>query len=203
MSYAAESAKSAVIRDRASDRRSGAGDRASDHRSDALGLQLRSPVAPPGSVSKSGGKCPAGGGGPPAARGGGRPSATPSSSTASSAALAPPTRCFPDSCSHRLPITVVARPVVRERLRQVWLDPLALDPSWYSAKVTREIAARLTRLAGALEEASPGAQGRGPLTRPLSLHLLRRGDPRSSGLRPAPSAARRGRRAAVELAVLC
>jgi hypothetical protein len=60
---------------------------------------------------------------------------------------------FPDPRSHRLPIASLARPEVRERLRQVWLDPLALDPSRQSAKVTREIAGRLARLARALEEA--------------------------------------------------
>jgi hypothetical protein len=60
---------------------------------------------------------------------------------------------FPDPRSHRLPLDALGRPEVRERLRQVWLDPLALDPARYSARVTREIAARLARLARALEQA--------------------------------------------------
>jgi hypothetical protein len=60
---------------------------------------------------------------------------------------------FPDPRSHRLPLDSLARPEVQERLRQVWLDPLALDPSRHSARVTRDIAARLARLARALEQA--------------------------------------------------
>lgn len=60
---------------------------------------------------------------------------------------------FPDPRSHRLPLDALGRPEVRERLRQVWLDPLALDPARQSARVTREIAARLARLARALEQA--------------------------------------------------
>ncbi len=59
---------------------------------------------------------------------------------------------FPDPRSHRIPLPALARPEVRERLRRVWLDPLALDPARQSAKVTREIAAGLARLARALEE---------------------------------------------------
>lgn len=59
---------------------------------------------------------------------------------------------FPDPRSHRIPLPALGRPEVRERLRRVWLDPLALDPARQSAKVTREIAASLARLARALEQ---------------------------------------------------
>ena len=41
----------------------------------------------------------------------------------------------------------------REKLRQLWLDPVALDPSRRSAKVTREIAAQLATIAKTLEAA--------------------------------------------------
>lgn len=40
---------------------------------------------------------------------------------------------------------------VRERLSAVWLDPLSLDPARRSAKVTREIADQLAKLAKSLE----------------------------------------------------
>ncbi|MGQ0696823.1 MAG: class I SAM-dependent DNA methyltransferase [Panacagrimonas sp.] len=59
---------------------------------------------------------------------------------------------FPDPRSHRLALVDLAKPEIRERLRKVWLDPLSLDPSRESARVTREIAARLATLARSLEE---------------------------------------------------
>ena len=54
---------------------------------------------------------------------------------------------FPDPRSHRLALAELRKPEVRERLRKVWLDPLSLDSSRESARVTREIAARLATLA--------------------------------------------------------
>ena len=60
---------------------------------------------------------------------------------------------FPDPRSHRLALAELRKPEVRERLRKVWLDPLSLDPSRESARVTREIAARLATLARSLERA--------------------------------------------------
>ncbi|MCU0291744.1 MAG: hypothetical protein MUF10_07080 [Thermoanaerobaculaceae bacterium] len=60
---------------------------------------------------------------------------------------------FPDPRAHRIPLDRLADPEVRERLRLVWADPLALDPSRRSARVTREVAARLAALARSLEEA--------------------------------------------------
>lgn len=59
---------------------------------------------------------------------------------------------FPDAQSHRLKLADLARDEIRERLRQIWTDPLALDPSRRSARVTREVAAKLASLAKSLEE---------------------------------------------------
>jgi hypothetical protein len=58
---------------------------------------------------------------------------------------------FPDATSHRIKLADLANPEVRDRLRAVWLDPLSLDPSRRSAKVTREIAAKLAELARLFE----------------------------------------------------
>jgi hypothetical protein len=60
---------------------------------------------------------------------------------------------FPDPRSHRIALTDLRDETIRERLRTIWLDPLALDPSRESARVTREIAARLAALAKSLEQA--------------------------------------------------
>ena len=60
---------------------------------------------------------------------------------------------FPDPKSHRIRWTHLADAEIRERLRQVWTDPLSLDPARRSARVTREIAAKLAELAKSLEAA--------------------------------------------------
>ncbi len=60
---------------------------------------------------------------------------------------------FPAPGSHRLFLRDLERPDVRERLRLVWTTPLELDPSRRSARVTREIAGSLARLAVSLEKA--------------------------------------------------
>lgn len=60
---------------------------------------------------------------------------------------------FPDPAHYRLKLADLADPDVRALLRQVWLDPMSLDPSRRSARVTRDIADRLARLARALEGA--------------------------------------------------
>jgi len=59
---------------------------------------------------------------------------------------------FPDALTHRVKLRSLADEAVRERLRLVWTDPLNLDPSRRSAKVTREVAARLAKLAQSLEK---------------------------------------------------
>ncbi|HYE21209.1 MAG TPA: DNA methyltransferase [Tepidisphaeraceae bacterium] len=58
---------------------------------------------------------------------------------------------FPDALSHRLYLKDLPEPSVRDRLRGVWTDPLALDPSRRAAKVTRDIASLLAALAKSLE----------------------------------------------------
>ncbi len=58
---------------------------------------------------------------------------------------------FPDARTHRLALADLNRDEIRDRLRLVWTDPQALDPSRRSAKVTREVAERLARLAKSLE----------------------------------------------------
>lgn len=65
---------------------------------------------------------------------------------------------FPDPRSHRIRLDDLRKPEIRERLRRVWLDPLNLDPSRESARVTREIADRLAKLARSLEQAGHDAE---------------------------------------------
>ena len=59
---------------------------------------------------------------------------------------------FPDPRSHRIALADLAKPEVRQRLRLIWTDPLALDPSRLSASTTREVAAQLADLAKSLEQ---------------------------------------------------
>ena len=60
---------------------------------------------------------------------------------------------YPDPRSHRIRLRDLHDPEIRARLRALWLDPLSLDPSRRAARVTREIATRLARLAVSLEQA--------------------------------------------------
>jgi hypothetical protein len=62
---------------------------------------------------------------------------------------------FPDPSSYRLSLEDLADANVRALLRQVWLEPMALDPARRSARVTREIAGRLAQLARSLEGDHP------------------------------------------------
>ncbi|MBI3886215.1 MAG: class I SAM-dependent DNA methyltransferase [Opitutae bacterium] len=59
---------------------------------------------------------------------------------------------FPDSRSHRIKLADLADSDLRERLRQVWLTPAALDPAKISAQVTRKVAAHLAELAKSFEK---------------------------------------------------
>jgi hypothetical protein len=59
---------------------------------------------------------------------------------------------FPAAGSHRLFLADLARPDIRERLRLVWTLPHDLDPARRSARVTRDIALSLARLAVSLEK---------------------------------------------------
>ncbi len=58
---------------------------------------------------------------------------------------------FPDPRTYRIHLTDLANPDIRDRLRAVWLDPHSLDPARHTAKVTREVAAKLATLARNLE----------------------------------------------------
>jgi len=58
---------------------------------------------------------------------------------------------FPDPRSHRIRLQDLAKAEVRERLRLAWSNPHQLDPSKHSAKVTREVADKLARLAKSFE----------------------------------------------------
>ncbi len=58
---------------------------------------------------------------------------------------------FPNPLAARISLADLHQPETRELLRTVWLDPMSLDPGRRAARVTREIAARLARLAQALE----------------------------------------------------
>jgi hypothetical protein len=59
---------------------------------------------------------------------------------------------FPDARSHRIKLADLAHPDHRERLRQVWTAPAALDPSKKAAAVTREVAGYLAELAKSFEK---------------------------------------------------
>ncbi len=58
---------------------------------------------------------------------------------------------FPDPGSFRISLSELTKQEQREKLRSVWTDPLSLDPSRRSAKVTRELADKLARLAKSME----------------------------------------------------
>ena len=60
---------------------------------------------------------------------------------------------YPDPRSHRIALADLSREDIRERLRLLWLEPLALDPARKTARVTREIAAHLAEVARSLESA--------------------------------------------------
>jgi hypothetical protein len=58
---------------------------------------------------------------------------------------------FPDPVSYRIPLADLANDSKSALLRTIWSEPHSLDPSRRSAKVTRELASRLARLAKSLE----------------------------------------------------
>lgn len=60
---------------------------------------------------------------------------------------------YPDPRSHRIQLADLRDETTRARLRAVWLDPLSLDPTRLSAKVTRDVAERLAEVARVLEAA--------------------------------------------------
>ena len=74
---------------------------------------------------------------------------------------------FPDPAHYRISLDDLADPEVRALLAAAWLDPLSLDPARRSARVTREIADRLARLAQSLEPGHAPAEVAGFLMRCL------------------------------------
>ena len=65
---------------------------------------------------------------------------------------------FPDARSHRVYLADLEKPEIRDRLRAAWTEPAQLDPARRSAHVTRDVAARLARLARSLEESGHSAE---------------------------------------------
>ncbi|HOM12041.1 MAG TPA: hypothetical protein PLB41_01835 [Rubrivivax sp.] len=102
---------------------------------------------------------------------------------------------FPEARSHRIALAELQQPEVRQRLRLLWLEPMALDPSRASARVTRAVAVQLAALARSLEAAGHAAESVAAfLTRCLfsmfaeDVGLLPKG-PKLPVLRPTASAA--------------
>jgi hypothetical protein len=60
---------------------------------------------------------------------------------------------FPDSQQFRVPLSELANPAVRERLRLLFTDPQQLDPARLAAQVTRQLAGYLAGLSTQLEKA--------------------------------------------------
>ncbi|CAN7500152.1 class I SAM-dependent DNA methyltransferase [Rhizobium sp. LjRoot30] len=58
---------------------------------------------------------------------------------------------FPDRQSFRIRMDDLRDPDIQQRLRSIWTNPTALDPTRLSAEVTRDIAERLARIAKRLE----------------------------------------------------
>ncbi|MBK8082805.1 MAG: class I SAM-dependent DNA methyltransferase [Devosia sp.] len=58
---------------------------------------------------------------------------------------------FPDRQGFRVYLEDLRRADVRERLRLIWTDPQALDPTKRAAKATREVAERLAEVSKSLE----------------------------------------------------
>lgn len=58
---------------------------------------------------------------------------------------------FPDGNRYRITLEDLREDKIRERLRLIWTDPMALDPSRISAEVTREVADRLAALGRSFE----------------------------------------------------
>jgi len=58
---------------------------------------------------------------------------------------------YPDGNRYRITMDDLRDPKTRDRLRQIWTDPHALDPSKIAAQVTREVADRLAALGKSFE----------------------------------------------------
>ncbi|GHF32392.1 hypothetical protein GCM10017781_06310 [Deinococcus metalli] len=58
---------------------------------------------------------------------------------------------FPHARSHRITLEQLHDPVIQERLRQIWLRPMELDPSVHAADVTRQVAKTLATISRSME----------------------------------------------------
>jgi hypothetical protein len=58
---------------------------------------------------------------------------------------------YPDPRSHQIKLQALRDEKIRQRLRLIWTNPMALDPSRANAKVTREVANVLASVAKSLE----------------------------------------------------
>jgi len=59
---------------------------------------------------------------------------------------------FPDSQNYRIKLEDLLHEEIQNRLRLLFTDPIELDPSRRAARVTRELAERLAKLASSLEQ---------------------------------------------------
>jgi len=59
---------------------------------------------------------------------------------------------FPDPINYRIPLADLGKPEVQQQLRLLFTNPVELDPAKRAAKVTRELAERLAKLAALLEQ---------------------------------------------------
>lgn len=73
---------------------------------------------------------------------------------------------FPDRQGFRIYLQDLHDEKIRDRLRLIWQDPTSLDPTRHSAKVTREVAARLAAV-------SKGLEKRGHNPEDVALFLMR------------------------------
>src|SRR5690606_42161102 len=53
---------------------------------------------------------------------------------------------YPDPRSHRIRLEDLRRDEIRQRLRDVWLDPLSLDPRWEERRVENKGGPQVRRL---------------------------------------------------------
>ncbi|MEN3973386.1 type IIL restriction-modification enzyme MmeI [Sphingomicrobium sp. XHP0235] len=65
---------------------------------------------------------------------------------------------FPDRARYRIMLDDLRDEEVRERLRAIWTDPMSLDPTAQSAKVTRDIANLLATVARRIEKRGHNAE---------------------------------------------
>lgn len=68
-------------------------------------------------------------------------------------------RQFPDRKGYRIYMEDLRKPEIRETLRLIWENPKSLDPTRQSAKVTRDVAARLAAVSKGLEARGHDAEG--------------------------------------------